>query len=103
MTRGRLSTRATTQLSARSVRQVIPIIAFRCAKRAGYENKEGKRTRFLIQQTRLIRCLLYGLVDYLGKGTRSFDVLTGDQDWDCNFSYFRIQFDFEIRQANSSP
>ena len=30
-------------------------------------------------QTRTIRCLLYGFVDYYGKRTKSFDVLTSDQ------------------------
>ena len=32
------------------------------------------------EQTMLIRCLLYGFVDYSGKGTKSFDVLTGDRE-----------------------
>ena len=31
-------------------------------------------------QTKLIRCLLYGFVDYSQKGTKSFDVVTGDQE-----------------------
>ena len=31
------------------------------------------------EQTRLIRCLLYGFVDYSGKRTKLFDVLTSDQ------------------------
>ena len=32
------------------------------------------------EQTRLRRCLLYGFGDYCGKGTKLFDVLTGDQE-----------------------
>ena len=40
------------------------------AKRAGNENKEGKNEDPLLavqtEQTRLIRCLLYGFVDYSG-------------------------------------
>ena len=39
-------------------------------KRAGYENKEGKnedpKLALRTEQTRLIRCLLYGFVDYSG-------------------------------------
>ena len=31
------------------------------------------------EQTRLIRCLLYGFIDYSGKRTKLFDVLTSDQ------------------------
>ena len=47
------------------------------AMRVGHENKEGKKTgsitfRLRTEQTRLIRCLLYGFVDYSGKGTTSF-------------------------------
>ena len=42
----------------------------------------------MTKQTRLIRCLLYGLVDYSGKGTKSFDVLTGDQELEvCTATY----------------
>ena len=29
---------------------------------------------------RLIRCLLYGFLDYFGKGMKSFDVLMSDQE-----------------------
>ena len=56
----------------------------RSAKRAGHENKEGKNEDPYLavrtEQTRLIRCLLCGFVVYSGKGTKSFDVLTGDQE-----------------------
>ena len=34
--------------------------------------------------SRLIRWLLYGFVDQSGKGTKSFDVLTGDQEQDVS-------------------
>ena len=40
------------------------------AKRAGHDNKEGKNEDPLLavrtEQTRLIRCLLYGFVYYFG-------------------------------------
>ena len=40
------------------------------------------------EQTRLRRCLLYGFVYYSGKGTKSFDVLTGDQELEvCTVTY----------------
>ena len=32
------------------------------------------------EQARLIRCLLYGFVNYSGQRTKSFDVLTSDQE-----------------------
>ena len=40
------------------------------AKRAGHENKEGKnedpKLAIRTEQTRLMRCLLYGFIDYSG-------------------------------------
>ena len=54
-------------------------------KGAGLENKEGKKRGSIachadhIEKTRLIRCLLYGFVDYSGKGTKPSDVLIGSQ------------------------
>ena len=49
------------------------------AKHAGYENKEGKnedpQLALRTEQTRLIRCLLCGFIDYSEKGTTSFDDL----------------------------
>ena len=59
---------------ARSVRQVwtefFPSFYGPSAKRAGHENKEGKNEDpyFAVrtEQTRLIRCLLYGFVHYSG-------------------------------------
>ena len=36
-------------------------------KGTGHENKEGRKRGYI---TRLIRCLLYGFVDYSGKGTK---------------------------------
>ena len=49
------------------------------AKCAGYENKEGKnedpQLAVRSEQMRLIRCVLYGFVNYSGKGTNSFDLL----------------------------
>ena len=54
------------------------------AKRAGHENKEvrkrGSTTCSRTKQTRLIRCLLYGFVDYSGKITKLFDVVTCDRE-----------------------
>ena len=48
-------------------------------KRVCHENKEEKKRGSITcrtdQQMMLIRCLLYGFVDYSGKGTKSFDVL----------------------------
>ena len=43
-------------------------------------SKEKKTPKIQTEQTMLIRCLLYGFVDYSGKGTKSFDVLTGDRE-----------------------
>ena len=34
----------------------------------------------MIEQMRLIKCLLHSFVDYSGKGTKSFGVLTGEQE-----------------------
>ena len=47
-----------------------------------------KKTR--TEQTRLTRCLLYGFVDYYRKGTKSFDVLAGNQE-------------LEVRTATNRP
>ena len=50
------------------------------------ENKEGKKKTRIhkldvrTEQTRLIRCLLYGFTDYSGKRTKSFYVVTCDQE-----------------------
>ena len=41
--------------------------------------KKKEKTRVRTDQTRLIRCLLHGFVDYSGKRPKPFDVFTGDQ------------------------
>ena len=50
--------------------EFFPSIYGPSAKRAGHENKEGKNEYPYLavrtEQTRLIRCLLYGFVDYSG-------------------------------------
>ena len=50
--------------------EIFPSFNGPSAKRAGYENKEGKNEdpQLVVrtEQTRLIRCLLYGFVDYSG-------------------------------------
>ena len=40
------------------------------------EKKRGSITSLRTEQARLIRCFLYGFVEYSGKGTNSFEVLT---------------------------
>ena len=47
--------------------------------------------KFAVQteQMRLIRCLLYGFVDYnSGKRMKSFDVLTGDQELEVRMATY---------------
>ena len=62
------------------------------AKRVGHENKEvrerGSTTCSRTKQTRLIRCLLYGFVDYSGKITKLSDVVTCDREMKvCKATY----------------
>ena len=54
-------------------------------KHLGHENEERKKNEdpqlaIRTEQMRLIRCLLHGFGDYSGKGTKSFDILTSDQE-----------------------
>ena len=42
---------------------------------------------------RLIRCLLYGFVDYCGKGTKSFNDLTGHQDLEVHTATYGPEID----------
>ena len=45
------------------------------------------------EQTRLRRCLLYGFGDYCGKGTKLFDVLTGDQELEVHPANYGSEID----------
>ena len=38
-------------------------------------------------------CLLYGLVDYCGKGTKLFDVLSGDQELEVHTAAYGSEID----------
>ena len=42
---------------------------------------------------RLIKCLLYGFVDYSGKGTKSFDVLMSGQELEVHTATCRHEID----------
>ena len=82
------------------------------AKCAGHENMERKKrgsitcrtesVRSGTEQTSLIRCLLYGFVDYSWKGTKSFDVLTGDQELQVRTATFRPEIDQSHSTRNQS-
>ena len=66
---------------ARSVRQVMDRVYFLHFMKTGKEGKnEDPQLAARTEQTRLVRCLLYGFVDYSGKGTKSSDILAGDQE-----------------------
>ena len=58
-------------------------------KSVGMKTRKGKtRIHNLPEQTRLITCLLYGFVNYFGKGTKLFDILTGIQELEvCTATY----------------
>ena len=46
------------------------------------------------EQTRLVRCLLYGFVDYSsGKRVKSFEVLTGDQELEVRKATYGLEID----------
>ena len=47
----------------------------------------------MADQTRLIRCLLYGFVDYFGKRTKSFNVLTSDQELEVRAASYGPEID----------
>ena len=47
----------------------------------------------MAEQTRLIRCLLYGFVDYFGKRTKSFNVLTSDQELEVRTASYGPEID----------
>ena len=49
---------------------------------------------------RLKRCLLHGFVDYFGQKTKSFDVLTGDQELEDRTATYGPEID-QSRHAKS--
>ena len=42
---------------------------------------------------RLIRCILYGFVEYSGKETKSLNVLTGDQELEDHMATYGPEID----------
>ena len=69
------------------------------AKRAGHENKEGKKRGSITCHTdqaneaKKMICLLYGFVDYSTKRTKSFYVLTSDQEQEVRTATYGPEID----------
>ena len=57
------------------------------------EKNEDPQLAVRTEQTRLIRCLLHGFVDYSGKRTKSFDVLTRDQELEVRTATYGPEID----------
>ena len=85
--------------------EFFSFLLWQSAKRAGHENEEGRKRgsitcrRDRANETNTVRCLLFGFV-YSGKRTKSFDVLTSDQEVEVRTATYGPEID-QLQRAKS--